>query len=180
VVVTYFVGRDWRLCAIAALGVLAVRVAAGVVLHGTHPPARQRFPGLTQAETQVAWYVFRGRGDPAIARRTGFSLRRVGAAEESILRKWSVRSREEIATHVAQILREPQPHRPDKKQRREWMGEFTTGLAIVGVGVAMLALPSDTVLVGGVRDWLGVALCAAGLVFVLVSTVTYLWEIWRR
>lgn len=175
-VAAYLVDRDALLAAIAAIGVMAVRGMAGVMLHGTHPPPTQRFPGLTESETLVAWYVFRGRGNPAIARRTGWPLSRVARYEARIKQTWKVATREEVVAHVSQILSEPSPHKPESTRPREWMAEFATGLAIIGVGLAILAVPPETVILGGIRDWLGLSLSAAGVVFLLVSTLTYLLE----
>ena len=174
--VTFLMAGDWRLSAIAAGGVILVRIAAGLALHGTHPPPRKNYPGLSTRESAVAWYVYRGRGDPAIARRTDLTLRQVRESVASIKRKWEVSTREEVASHVAEIEGDLPSPRPPRKQGREWMVEFALALAVIGIGVTVLAAASDAPVIGGIRDPLGLGLLAAGIVFAAVSTVTYLWE----
>jgi len=176
--VSLWIVGDWRLALMAVVGTLAVRVMAGVVLHGTHPPVLDQFPGLTTEDTRVAWYVYRGRGDPAIARRTGQSLTSVRQSVRRIMKTWQVTTREGIADHVAQIVGDVPPDRPDAKTSREWMTESAWAFGLIAVGIGTLALSPDTAVLGGVRTWLGLCLAATGVIFTVVSTTTYLWEKW--
>lgn len=174
---SYFMVHAWEMALIALAGTLTVRVMAGIVLHGTHPPpARETYPDLTPDETAVAWYVYRGRGDPAIARRTGLSLKEVRQAVRRMMRAWQITTREELARHVADLIGEEPPDRAPAKKGREWMGEFGVALGIVAVGLGLLAVSPDTAVLGGVRDWLGLSLMAIGVVFAVVTSATYLWE----
>jgi DNA-binding CsgD family transcriptional regulator len=171
-----FEWADWPLAVIAGVGVIVVRIGAGILLHGTHSIPNDALPGLTDKESDVARYVHRGLGDPAIARRLGISLKRVGGRVNRIQAKWRVSTRSEIAEHVAQILGEP-PQRPaPEKQRWEWIAEVGTGVAIMALGLGSLTLSVDTPLLGGLKDWLGLSLLIGGLIFSVVSTSTYVWE----
>jgi DNA-binding CsgD family transcriptional regulator len=167
---------DWRVALAAGIGVIAVRVGAGIVLHGTHGIPDDPLPGLTEKESAVARYVHRGLGDPAIARRLGISLKRVDGRVNRIQAKWRVSTRREIAEHVAQILGEPPQHSMPAKQRWEWIAELGTGIAIMALGLGSLTLSVDTPLLGSSKDWLGLCLLIGGLVFCGLSTVTYFWE----
>ena len=167
---------EWPVAVAASVGVIAVRIGAGIVLHGTHRLPDDPLPGLTEKESDVARYVHRGLGDPAIARRLGISLKRVDGRVNRIQAKWRVSTRKEIAEHVAQILGEP-PERPvPAKQRWEWIAELGTGIAIMALGLGSLTLSVDTPLIGPSKDWLGLSFLIGGLVFCALSTVTYFWE----
>ncbi|HZQ49440.1 MAG TPA: hypothetical protein VFB69_03945 [Candidatus Dormibacteraeota bacterium] len=171
--------HDWQVALIGFVGTLTVRCIAGVVLHGTHPPPRTPFPDLSRLETEVAWYVYRGRGDPAIARRTAVHVDTVDDCIREIKRKWHVKDRAAIARHVADILGEEPVHAGSRKRSREWLGESGWGIGVMAVGVGILAVSPDTAVLGGVRTWLGLGLMAVGLMFVAISTITYLWEKWH-
>jgi DNA-binding CsgD family transcriptional regulator len=167
---------DWRVAITAGVGVVALRIGAGILLHGTHRLPDDPLPGLTEKESDVARYVHRGLGDPAIARRLGISLKRVDGRVNRIQAKWRVSTRKEIAEHVAQVLGEPPEHPVPGKQRWEWIAELGTGIAIMALGLGSLTLSVDTPLVGSSKDWLGLSLLIGGLVFCALSTVTYFWE----
>jgi len=171
-----FEWADWPLAVIAGLGVIVVRIGAGVLLHGTQRIPDDPLPGLTEKESAVARYVHRGLGDPAIARRLGISLKRVDGRVKRVQAKWRVSTRSEVAEHVAQILGEP-PERPaPAKQRWEWIAEVGTGIAIMALGLGSLTLSVETPLIGSMKDWLGLCLLLGGLIFSAVSTSTYVWE----
>ncbi len=163
--------RNVEIAVIAFVGTLGVRCLVGVVLHGTHPPTLYRFPDLSREDTSVAWYVYRGRGDPAIARRTGLALRGVRESVRRVMKIWLTR-REQIADHVADILGEAPVHLAPRKRSREWLGETGWGIGVTAVGIGILALSPDTAVLGGMRTWLGLGLAAGGVIFVAVSTIT--------
>jgi DNA-binding CsgD family transcriptional regulator len=174
---TYFVARDWRVMLIAAVGTLVVRVGAGLLLHGTRNIPDDPLPGLTDKESAVARLIHRGYGDPAIAVRLGISLRRAEGRVQRIQDKWHVSTRSEIAKHVAEILGEPPVPPPTRfKQRWELIAEVGTGVAVMALGVGVLTLPPGTPVIGDWRDWIGLSLLAAGLVFAVVSIAAYVSE----
>lgn len=159
---------------LAASGVILIRVVAGATLHGTHPPPDSEFPGLTHDETLIAWHVFRGRSDPAISRRTALSLAKVRELETRIKHRWNVSSREEIAECVAQLLETP-PRAPGSLPPvRTLLLDLIAALGVVALGVAVIAVPEETPLIGDIRDPLGLVLIAAGVVIAIVFVVTYL------
>ncbi len=173
----YLVARDWRVMLIASVGALAVRVGAGLLLHGTRKIPRQPLPGLNDKESSVARLIHSGYGDPAIAMRLGISLSRVEGRVRRIQDKWHVSTRKEIAQHVAEILGEPPEHPTTRfKQRWELIGEVGTGVAVMALGVGVLTLPPDTPVIGDWRDWIGLSLLAAGLLFSVVSMAMYVSE----
>jgi DNA-binding CsgD family transcriptional regulator len=177
--VAYFVAHDWggwQVAVAAGVGVIAVRFGAGLLLHGTRRLPDEPLPGLTENESAVARYIHRGLGDPAIARRLGISLKRVEGRVNRIMAKWRVSTRKEIAEHVAQILGEPAERPAPAKQRWEWIAEIGTGIALMALGLGCFALAVDTPILGGSKDWLGLILLIGGLVFCVLSTVTYFWE----
>jgi DNA-binding CsgD family transcriptional regulator len=173
----YAVARDGRLVLTVALGVLVVRAGAGLLLHGTHKIPFGSLPDLTDNESAVATFIYAGYGDPAIAARLGITVKRVEGRSQRIQAKWRVSTRSEIAHHVAQIRGEPPPERPTPlKQRWELVAEVGTGVAVMALGVAILAVPPDTPLIGDWRDWFGLSVLVAGLLFSAVSLVMFFWE----
>jgi DNA-binding CsgD family transcriptional regulator len=167
---------NWPVAILAGVGVIAIKLASALVLQGSRGIPDDPLPGLTEKESAVARYLHRGLGDPAIATRLGISLKRVEGRVHRIQAKWRVTSRREIAGQVAQILGEP-PERPaPAKQRWEWIAELGTGIAIMALGLGSLALPVDTPILGNLKDWLGLSLVIAGLIFCGLSTATYFWE----
>jgi DNA-binding CsgD family transcriptional regulator len=176
-VAAYAVALDWRVALTAGFGVIAVRIGAGVLLHGTRKIPHDRLPELTDKESAVASMIHLGYGDPAIAARLGVSLKRVERRILSIQAKWRVSTRSEIAQHVAQIRGEPPEHATSRfKQRWELVAEVGTGVAVGGLGVAILALPPDTPVIGSWRAWVGLTLLIVGVLFSLVSITMYAWE----
>jgi DNA-binding CsgD family transcriptional regulator len=173
----YAVARDWRVALTAGLGVLVVRIGAGVLLHGTRKIPEGPLPELTEKESSVASLIHAGYGDPAIAARLGIPLRRIEGRIQRIQTKWRVSTRSEIAQHVAQIRGEP-PELPRTrvKQRWELVAEIGTGVAVMALGLGILTLPPETPLVGGWRDWIGLCLLIGGLLFSTVSIAMYSWE----
>jgi DNA-binding CsgD family transcriptional regulator len=173
----YAVARDWRVALTAGLGVLVVRIGAGVLLHGTRKIPEGPLPELTEKESSVASLIHAGYGDPAIAARLGIPLRRIEGRIQRIQTKWRVSTRTEIAQHVAQIRGEP-PELPRTrfKQRWELVAEIGTGVAVMALGLGILTLPPETPLVGGWRDWIGLCLLIGGLLFSTVSIAMYSWE----
>lgn len=173
----YAVAHDWRVVVTATLGVVAVRVGAGVLLHGTRRVPDGPLPGLTDKESSVARLVHAGFGDPAIAMRLGISLNRVEARIRRIHAKWRVSTRGEVVQHVAEVLGEPPQHPSTRiKQRWELVAEVGTGVAVMGLGLGLLALPPDTPVIGDWRDWFGLSLMVGGLVFSVISVAIYTWE----
>jgi DNA-binding CsgD family transcriptional regulator len=173
----YAVARDWRVALTAGLGVLVVRIGAGVLLHGTRKIPEGPLPELTEKESSVASLIHAGYGDPAIAARLGIPLRRIEGRIQRIQTKWRVSTRTEIAQHVAQIRGEP-PELPRTrfKQRWELVAEIGTGVAVMALGLGILTLPPETPLVGGWRDWIGLCLLIGGLLFSTVSIAMFSWE----
>jgi DNA-binding CsgD family transcriptional regulator len=172
----YAVAGDLRLVLTVAVGVLAVKAGAGVLLHGTHKIPFADLPDLTSNESAVATLIHWGYGDPAIAARLGITVRRVEGRIQRIQAKWRVSTRSEIVQHVAQIRGEPPEHPRGPKQRWELVAEIGTGVAVVALGVAVLALPPDTPLIGGWRDWIGLSVVVAGFLFGAVSLATFFSE----
>jgi DNA-binding CsgD family transcriptional regulator len=173
----YAVDRDWRVALTAGLGVLVVRIGAGVLLHGTRKIPVGPLPELTENESSVASLIHAGYGDPAIAARLGIPLRRIEGRIQRIQAKWRISTRTEIAQHVAQIRGEP-PELPRNrfKQRWELVAEIGTGVAVMALGLGVLTLPPDTPVIGGWRDWIGLSLLFGGLLFSTVSVALYFWE----
>jgi DNA-binding CsgD family transcriptional regulator len=167
---------NWLIPILAGVGVIATKLAAGLVLHGSRGIPDDPLPGLTEKESAVARYLHRGLGDPAIATRLGISLKRVEGRVQRIQTKWRVSSRREIAGQVGQILGEPPERATPAKQRWEWVAELGTGIAIMALGLGSLALPVTTPLLGSSKDWLGLTFLIAGLIFCGLSTATYFWE----
>jgi DNA-binding CsgD family transcriptional regulator len=177
----YFVARDWRVMLIAGIGTLAVRVGAGLLLHGTREIPDDPLPGLTDKESAVARLIHAGYGDPAIAVRLGISLKRIEGRVQRIQDKWHVSTRKEIAQHLAEILGEPPEHPTTRfKQRWELIAEVGTGVAVMALGLGILTLPPETPLIGDWRGWIGLSLLAAGLLFSVVSTAMYVSEQMHR
>lgn len=173
----YAVALDWRVAVTAGFGVVAVRLGAGVLLHGTRKIPDDPLPELTDKESAVASLIHAGYGDPAIAARLGISLKRIDGRILRIQDKWHVSTRGEIVHHVAQIRGEPPEHPTSRfKQRWELIAEIGTGVAVMGLGIAILALPPDTPLVGSWRAWIGLSLLIVGLLFSVVSLTMYSWE----
>jgi DNA-binding CsgD family transcriptional regulator len=173
----YAVVHDWRAVLTAALGVFAVKVGAGTLLHGTAKLPNDPLPGLTDHESSVARLIHAGYGNPAIAMRLNVTLKRVEARIQRIQAKWAVATRPEIEQLVAQILGEsPRPPIPRSKQRWELIAEVGTGVAVMALGLGILTLPPDTPLIGDWRDWIGLTLMTGGLIFSAISIAMFLWE----
>jgi hypothetical protein len=125
----------------------------------------------------VARLVHAGFGDPAIAVRVGISLKGVELRIGRIQAKWRVSTRLEVAQHVAEISGEPPGHPATRiKQRWELVAEVGNGVAVMALGLGLLALPPDTPLIGDWRDWFGLTLMVGGLMFSVISVVIYEWE----
>jgi DNA-binding CsgD family transcriptional regulator len=173
----YAIALDWRVALTAGFGVLAVRIGADMLLHGTRKISDGPLPDLTDKESAVANLIYAGYGDPAIAALLGISLKRIEARIIHIQTKWRVSTRNEIIQHVAQIRGEPPEHpRTRVKQRWELVAEIGTGVAVMALGLGILTLPPETPLVGGWRDWIGLCLLIGGLLFSTVSIAMYSWE----
>lgn len=173
----YAVVNDWRVALTAGLGVIVVRIGAGVMLHGTRKIPDGPLPDLTDKESSVASLIHAGYGDPAIAARLGISLRRIEGRIQRIQTKWRVATRREIAQHVGQIRGEPPEHPITRlKQRWELIAEVGTGVAIMALGLGILTLSPETPVIGGWRDWIGLSLLMGGLLYSLVSIAVYSFE----
>jgi hypothetical protein len=59
---------------------------------------------------------------------------------------------------------------------RAWIAELGTGVGVVAVGIALLALPQKTPLIGGLPTWVGLGIFFLGLFLILVSTGTFIYE----
>lgn len=173
----YAVAHDWRVALTAGIGVLVVRIGAGMLLHGIRKIPQGPLPDLTDKESSVASLIHAGYGNPAIAARLGIPLRRIEGRIQRIQTKWRVSTRQEIAQHVAQIRGEPPEHPTTRfKQRWELIAEVGTGVAVVALGLGMLTLPPDTPLIGGWREWFGLSLVIGGFLYSAVSIAMYSWE----
>jgi hypothetical protein len=56
---------------------------------------------------------------------------------------------------------------------RAWIAELGTGVGVIAIGIALLALPRDTPILGRPPAWVGISTLALGILLCLLSTATY-------
>jgi len=59
---------------------------------------------------------------------------------------------------------------------RAWIAELGTGVGVVAVGIALLAVPQKTPLIGGLPTWMGLGIFFLRVLLILVSTGTFIYE----